>query len=468
MSHSGKALLDILETYPRDELFQMSVDELLPVADGGPAPAGTPADAAVHCAGTSTAASCPAWSSCRATATRRRCANGCRTILRSTMGPTRSTTPRGHRVGARAAALRRPRGPGGDAARLRRVEPRGSPSPRPPARGPTTSPTHARAVRRGDGCPAGSPIRHGVSRGLQGGLRAGRRCADVRRVEALDGSDRSRCPLLAGRGRPGEARFKVFRRRDAAEPVGRAAGAVSAGRRGGRRAALPARDRSPATPGSTTSACVTAKALPAGSRELFQDAFMAVWDALAESDGFNALVLEARLTWRQVVDPARLREVPAPRRLRRSARTTSELHCSANVPIARLLVQLFEARFDPAIDRRPGTPARPRSRRDHVGARPGGEPGRGPDPAQLPGRRLRHAAHELLPAARRRQAEVLPVAQARPAADPGAAGAAPALRDLRLLAAGRGRAPALRAGRPRRAALVGPPRGLPHRDARAW
>ena len=32
MSHSGKDLLQILETYPRDELFQMDVDELMPIA----------------------------------------------------------------------------------------------------------------------------------------------------------------------------------------------------------------------------------------------------------------------------------------------------------------------------------------------------------------------------------------------------------------------------------------------------
>ncbi|HEY7043964.1 MAG TPA: NAD-glutamate dehydrogenase, partial [Nocardioidaceae bacterium] len=33
LSHSGKALMDILETYPRDELFQTSVEDLLPVAE---------------------------------------------------------------------------------------------------------------------------------------------------------------------------------------------------------------------------------------------------------------------------------------------------------------------------------------------------------------------------------------------------------------------------------------------------
>ena len=32
-SHAGKALMDILETYPRDELFQTPVDELVPIAE---------------------------------------------------------------------------------------------------------------------------------------------------------------------------------------------------------------------------------------------------------------------------------------------------------------------------------------------------------------------------------------------------------------------------------------------------
>ena len=32
-SHTGKALLDVLETYPRDELFQTPIDELVPIAE---------------------------------------------------------------------------------------------------------------------------------------------------------------------------------------------------------------------------------------------------------------------------------------------------------------------------------------------------------------------------------------------------------------------------------------------------
>ena len=33
MSHTGKALMDVLETYPRDELFQTPIDELVPIAE---------------------------------------------------------------------------------------------------------------------------------------------------------------------------------------------------------------------------------------------------------------------------------------------------------------------------------------------------------------------------------------------------------------------------------------------------
>ena len=59
------------------------------------------------------------------------------------------------------------------------------------------------------------------------------------------------------------------------------------------------------------------------------------------------------------------------------------------------------------------------------------------------------------------------VVQARPVADRRSAAPEAEVRDLRLLAARRGRPPARRQGRPRRHALVGPPRGLPHRGPRS-
>ena len=58
------------------------------------------------------------------------------------------------------------------------------------------------------------------------------------------------------------------------------------------------------------------------------------------------------------------------------------------------------------------------------------------------------------------------VVQARPAPGARPARSRGRVRDLGLQPAGRGRAPALRPGRARRAALVRPPRGLPHRGAR--
>ena len=84
-----------------------------------------------------------------------------------------------------------------------------------------------------------------------------------------------------------------------------------------------------------------------GLRELFQNAFSAVWDGRAESDGFNALVLGGQLTWRQVVI---LRAVA--KYLRQTGSTFSQAYVEAalvsNVSVAAQLVSLFETRFDPA------------------------------------------------------------------------------------------------------------------------
>lgn len=81
-------------------------------------------------------------------------------------------------------------------------------------------------------------------------------------------------------------------------------------------------------------------------RELFEQAFSAVWRGLAESDAFNQLVLAGRLTWREI---AALR---AYCRYLRQAGTLFSLDYMAqtlvrNARIARLLVRLFHTRFDP-------------------------------------------------------------------------------------------------------------------------
>ncbi|WP_330474211.1 NAD-glutamate dehydrogenase [Terrabacter sp. C0L_2] len=107
-------------------------------------------------------------------------------------------------------------------------------------------------------------------------------------------------------------------------------------------------------------------ALASDVRERFEEAFRAVWDGRAESDGFNALVLAAGLTWRQVVI---LRTVA--KYLRQTGSTFSqdyvESALAANTGIARSLVELFEARFDP--DAFPDTEAgrdKRASRQKHV------------------------------------------------------------------------------------------------------
>ena len=94
------------------------------------------------------------------------------------------------------------------------------------------------------------------------------------------------------------------------------------------------------------------RTLPAGSRELFQDALHAVWNGHNEIDGFNALVLGAGLTWRQATVlrayAKYMRQGGTP-----FAQDYIEDALRINVDITRLLVQLFEARFAPGRDHLP-------------------------------------------------------------------------------------------------------------------
>ncbi len=80
----------------------------------------------------------------------------------------------------------------------------------------------------------------------------------------------------------------------------------------------------------------------------FQDAFAAAWGGRAESDGFNALVVRAGLTWRQAMV---LRAYA--KYLRQAGSTFSQEYLEQSlatyVPVTRLLVRLFEARLDPDL-----------------------------------------------------------------------------------------------------------------------
>ncbi|CUR56351.1 Glutamate dehydrogenase (NAD) [metagenome] len=93
------------------------------------------------------------------------------------------------------------------------------------------------------------------------------------------------------------------------------------------------------------------RSLPADSRDRFQDCLRAIWDGHNEIDGFNSLVLAAGLTWRQATVlrayAKYMRQGGTP-----FAQDYIEDALRNNVDITRLLVTLFEARFDPAYDDR--------------------------------------------------------------------------------------------------------------------
>jgi len=85
------------------------------------------------------------------------------------------------------------------------------------------------------------------------------------------------------------------------------------------------------------------------ARQQFIEAFSASYQGLSEPDGFHALVMRADLTWRQVVI---IRAIG--RYLRQVGSTYSQTYLahalSSNVDLTRQLVTLFELRFDPRRD----------------------------------------------------------------------------------------------------------------------
>lgn len=90
-------------------------------------------------------------------------------------------------------------------------------------------------------------------------------------------------------------------------------------------------------------------AVPDHARDLFTDALRAIWDGYTEIDGFNELVLRAQLTWRQTM---LLRAYAKYMRQGNTPFTRASLEAALkhNVDLTRLLVELFEVRFDPDLD----------------------------------------------------------------------------------------------------------------------
>ncbi|MFD6984896.1 NAD-glutamate dehydrogenase domain-containing protein, partial [Streptomyces sp. NPDC059956] len=184
--------------------------------------------------------------------------------------------------------------------------------------------------------------------------------ADLSHLERLSASDREFAlslyePVGAG---PGERRFKIYRTGEqvslsAVLPVLQRLGVEVTDERPYE---LRCTDRSnawiydfglrmPLQSGNGDSA-QAANYLGDDARERFQDAFSAVWQGDAENDNFNTLVLGAGLTWRQAVV---LRAYA--KYLRQAGATFSQDYMEDtlrnNVHTTRLLVSLFEARMSP-------------------------------------------------------------------------------------------------------------------------
>ena len=208
---------------------------------------------------------------------------------------------------------------------------------------------------------------------------------------------------------------------------------------------------------------------PSSAYDLFEETFLAVLGGDAEDDAFNRLVLRAGLSWREV---ALLRAYS--RYLRQVGTPFSQTYIAdtlaAHPDVARRLVGLFGARLDPTrVDTVAGADdasidALVTGITEELDAVTSLDEDR---ILRAPPARARDAAHELVPDRRRREAPPLRGPQARSRAGPRPPAPAADVRAVRVLAACRRRAPPRRPGRARRHSLVGPARGLPHRSARA-
>ena len=309
----------------------------------------------------------------------------------------------GHRVGAGPAALRRPgRRRAQPIARRRRGRARGAAGRRDPLLGRRPRRGAARrATARRPARACSRALRRRLPRGVQGGLhRRARRVADLRaRSRRSAPSDAIGAePLPAAPApRPSERRFKLYR---AGAPMSLSAVLPRAAATWASRSSTSARTRSTRSDGRAVCdlRLRAAAAAAAGDRTGRRRARAASRTRSprpgageAESDGFNALVLRRRPA------PGGRSSCCAPtpstcaRPARPSARTTSSGALRRQRRRSpRLLVELFEARFDPdRSTRRRARATRGRARWSSEiarRARRGRQPGRGPHPARLPRR----------------------------------------------------------------------------------
>ena len=482
-SHDGQDLVEILEDYPREELFQISARGAHPDRAGRAAAERAQADQAVPAPGPVRAVhvlpGVPAQGPVH-----HRVGCGRRGSLREALHGVSRRVQRHRRATRRWPGCTWWSGPSA-----------ASPLPRVDA-----AALEAEAGRGGQVLGRGSRRRGDPQLGEE----PGRRCwppgwarsipetykADVPAADAVDdlpSTMRRSCVRARGRPRatrgggrsssPGRLAAGGVPDRLPDHPDRRAAPAAAHGRRGGRRAPLRVH-RALARPkpfwiydfGLARAGSTAAVASGSRSSGLVEDAL----DGALAGQGRGRRVQrpgpDAHLTWRAGDRAARLRQVPAAGGHRFSQRYIERV-LAQNAAIARLLVRLYESRFDPRPARAAGRArARPSPRRSAASSTRW--------PAWTHDRILRaylalidatlrtnyYKQDSPGPGPARRAAPT--GAQARRPARAGSARAPARVRAVRLLAPAGGGAPAVRPGGARRAALVGPARGLPHRGAR--
>lgn len=177
-----------------------------------------------------------------------------------------------------------------------------------------------------------------------------RASADLGRIEAIEGDEGIDLALFeqdeqAGTYRRGESRLKVFRVGEPLSlstmlPMLTSMGVEVVDERPYRLAGLP-------RPSYIYEFGLRhGRVLSPHERTLFAEALTAVWNGFNEIDGFNQLVLAAGLTWRQAT-VLRAYAKYAKQGGSPFALDYIEEALRSNVDITRLLVELFESRFDP-------------------------------------------------------------------------------------------------------------------------
>src|SRR6185295_20344106 len=83
-------------------------------------------------------------------------------------------------------------------------------------------------------------------------------------------------------------------------------------------------------------------------KDAFEDAVVAVWTGKTENDGFNRLVMELSIPWRDAALVRALARFRQQSGLDPSQRV-QEAALSAHPGVTRLILDLFRTRFDPAI-----------------------------------------------------------------------------------------------------------------------